>query len=85
MTIVQNPGAPPEIAVPLLRLLIRPELQRVTSAADVPAVVRAAAGELLERRPPVPDRFWRAREPESMGGVGGGPPDTENGAGGDPQ
>jgi hypothetical protein len=56
MTIVQNPGAPPEIAVPLLRLLIRPELLRVTSAADVPAVVRAAAGELLERRPPVPDR-----------------------------
>jgi hypothetical protein len=56
MAIVQNPGAPPEIAVPLVRLLIRPELQQVISAADVPAVVRAAATELLERRPPVPER-----------------------------
>jgi hypothetical protein len=56
MAIVQNPGAPPEIAVPLVRLLIRPELEQVASAPDVPAVVRAAATELLERRPPVPDR-----------------------------
>jgi hypothetical protein len=56
MAIVQNPGAPPEIAVPLLRLLVRPELHQVTAAADVPAVVRAAASELLERRPPVPGR-----------------------------
>jgi hypothetical protein len=54
--IVQNPGAPQEIAVPLLRLLIRPELTEVASAADVPAAVRAAAQELLERRPPVPER-----------------------------
>src|SRR6185312_9946308 len=37
MAIVQNPGAPPELAVPLLRLLVRPELQQVTAAADVPA------------------------------------------------
>ena len=56
MAIVQNPRAPAEIAVPLVRLLIRPELQQVAFAADVPAVVRAAAGELLERRPPVPER-----------------------------
>ena len=56
LAIVQNPGAPPEIAVPMVRLLIRPELQQLASAPDVPAVVRAAAAELLERRPPVPDR-----------------------------
>ncbi len=56
MAIVQNPGAPPELAVPLVRLLIRPELEQVVSAPDVPAVVRAAARELLERRPPVPVR-----------------------------
>jgi hypothetical protein len=56
LTIVQNPGTPPEIAVPLVQLLLRPELQQVVSASDVPAVVRAAAGELLERRPPVPER-----------------------------
>lgn len=56
MAIVQNPGTPPEISVPLVRLLIRPELLQVTSAADVPAIVRAAASELLERRPPVPKK-----------------------------
>lgn len=61
MSIVQNPGTPPEISVPLVRLLIRPELEQVIAAPDVPALVRAAAGELLERRPPVPDR--RAGDP----------------------
>lgn len=54
MALVQNPGSPPEIAVPLVRLLIRPELREVASAPDVPRVVRAAAAELLERRPPLP-------------------------------
>jgi hypothetical protein len=56
MAVIQNPGSPPEIAVPLVRLLIRPELLQVVAAADVPAVVRAAATELLDRRPPVPDK-----------------------------
>lgn len=56
MAIVQNPGTPPEIAVPLVRLLLRPELAQVVAAPDVPALVRAAASELLERRPPVPER-----------------------------
>jgi hypothetical protein len=54
MALVQNPGTPPEISVPLVRLLIRPELLQVIAAADVPPIVRAAATELLERRPPVP-------------------------------
>ncbi|HSN98218.1 MAG TPA: hypothetical protein VLS89_07965 [Candidatus Nanopelagicales bacterium] len=56
MAIVQNPGSPVEIAVPLVRLLIRPELLQVTAAADVAGAVRAAAAELLERRPPLPER-----------------------------
>jgi hypothetical protein len=56
MAIVQNPGTPPEIAVLMVGLLLRPELQQVVSAVDLPAVVRAAATDLLERRPPVPDR-----------------------------
>ena len=34
------------IAVPMVRLLIRPELQQVVAAVDVPTVVRAAATEL---------------------------------------
>ncbi|WP_050428525.1 hypothetical protein [Chondromyces crocatus] len=53
MTVVQNPGSPAEIAVPLVRLLIRPELMQVAAASDVPRQVRAAAAELLERRPPL--------------------------------
>jgi len=56
MAIVQNPGSPVEIAVPLVRLLIRPELLQVIAAADVAAIVRAAATEVLQRRPPVPQR-----------------------------
>ena len=56
MAIVQNPGTPPELSVPLVRLLIRPELAQLVAAPDVPALVRAAARELLERRPPVPER-----------------------------
>jgi hypothetical protein len=62
MAIVQNPGTPPELAVPLVRLLIRPELHQVLAAADVHPLVRAAAGELLERRPPVPEH--REGEPQ---------------------
>jgi hypothetical protein len=56
MALVQNPGTPVELAVPLVRLLIRPELNQLIAAPDLPAVVRAAAAELLERRPPVPER-----------------------------
>jgi hypothetical protein len=61
MAIVQNPGSPPIVSVPLVRLLIRPELSQIVSATDLPKEVRAAAGELLERRrgdrrgPPVPE------------------------------
>lgn len=63
MALIQNPGTAPAIAVPLVRLLIRPELHQVLAAADVAPVVRAAAQELLERRPPVPERGERG-EPQ---------------------
>lgn len=56
MAIVQNPGTPPDISLPLVGLLVRPELLRLLRSPDVPRVVRAAARELLERRPPVPER-----------------------------
>jgi len=56
MAIVQNPHSSPDISVPMVRLLIRPELRRVVEATDIPPVVRAAAVELLDRRPPVPER-----------------------------
>lgn len=53
MAIVQNPKAPSEMAVPIVGLLIRPELEQLARAADVPAVVRAAAAERLARLPPL--------------------------------
>jgi hypothetical protein len=54
LALVQNPFTPPGVSVPLLSLLVRPELDQVLSASDVPAIVRGAARDLLERRPPVP-------------------------------
>ena len=56
MALVQNPYSPPELVVPFVRLLIRPELEQLLQAVDVQPVVRAAASELLERRPPVPEK-----------------------------
>jgi hypothetical protein len=54
--IVLNPGSPPAVSVPLLGLLIRPELADVARAADLPAVVRATAQDLWELRPPLPPK-----------------------------
>jgi hypothetical protein len=54
LALVQNPFTPPSISVPLLSLLVRPELDQVVAATDIPAIVRGAALDLLDRRPPVP-------------------------------
>lgn len=54
MALVLNPGVPPALTVPLLPLLVRPELARVMRAADLPAVIRATAREHYELRPPMP-------------------------------
>ena len=54
MALVMNPGAPPAITVPLLMLLIRPQLAEVADAADLLPVVRATALELHSLRPPLP-------------------------------
>jgi len=54
LALAQNPFTPPDTAVALVQLLVRPELEQVLAATDVAAVVRAAARELLERRPPIP-------------------------------
>ncbi|MBK8258393.1 MAG: hypothetical protein IPK82_37730 [Polyangiaceae bacterium] len=56
MAILQNPGTPLDISLPLVRLLVRPELLALLRSPDVPTAVRAAAREMLERRPPVPER-----------------------------
>lgn len=53
MALVQNPYTPTTISVPLVSLLLRPDLASVLEATELPPVVRAAAAELLRRRPPV--------------------------------
>lgn len=52
-TIVLNPSSPPAVSVPMLSLLVRPELLEASRAADLPPVVRATAMELWELRPPM--------------------------------
>jgi hypothetical protein len=56
IALVQNPYTPPGISVPLLALCVRPELDQVLAATDVPPIVRGAAFDLRDRRPPVPQR-----------------------------
>jgi hypothetical protein len=53
MALVLNPFTPVSVSVPLVPLLLRHELAQIALATTVPAVVRAAAVELLERRPPI--------------------------------
>jgi len=55
MAILQNPGSPASVAVPLLALCTRQELRQLTEAADASSVLRVTARELLERRPPLPE------------------------------
>jgi hypothetical protein len=53
MAIVLNPDTPPALAIPLLALLVRPELKQVAEATGLAPALRAAAHDLLQRRPPV--------------------------------
>jgi hypothetical protein len=53
MAIVLNPDTPATLSIPLLALLVRHELKLVAEAAALPAALRGAAHDLLQRRPPV--------------------------------
>jgi hypothetical protein len=53
MALALNPAAPPALVVPLLGLLVRPELAEVARAADLLPVVRVTAKELWDLRPPL--------------------------------
>lgn len=53
LAIVQNPGAPARLAVPLLSVCNRAELTQVVSNPNVPGLVRSVSRELLARRPPL--------------------------------
>jgi hypothetical protein len=54
LAIVQNPGSPSEIAIPLLCLCNREELADVLKSTETSLVLRATARELIVRHPPVP-------------------------------
>jgi hypothetical protein len=53
LSVLQNPGSPLSVALPLVGLCTRGELLELARAADVPPLVRITAGELAERRPPL--------------------------------
>jgi hypothetical protein len=61
MAIVLNPDTPVELSIPLLALLVRPELELVSSASSLTPTLRAAALDLLERRPPPRKSAAKAR------------------------
>ena len=52
MSVLQNPGAPLAVAVPLVGLCTRGELLELARSTDVAAILRITASELAERRPP---------------------------------
>jgi hypothetical protein len=56
LAIVLNPDTAPTVAIPLLVLLVRPELKQVADASGLAPTLRAAAHDLLQRRPPVRTR-----------------------------
>jgi hypothetical protein len=61
MAIVLNPDTPVELSIPLLALLVRPELVLVSGASSLTPTLRAAALDLLERRPPPRKSATKAR------------------------
>jgi hypothetical protein len=54
MAIIQNPGTPPDLSIPLLSLCNREELIGILKGTDTSLVLRGTAQELLSLRPPVP-------------------------------
>jgi len=53
MAIVLNPDSPIDLAIPLLALLVRTELRLVRETEYLAPLLRATAGDLLARRPPL--------------------------------
>jgi hypothetical protein len=65
MSVLQNPGSPPAVALPFVGLCTRSELLQLARGADVMAIIRITASELAERRPPLWDPEWEEeRDPD---------------------
>lgn len=54
LALIQNPGTPLTISLPLLATCLREDLASIVSATPLPGLVRSAAHEIFERLPPVP-------------------------------
>ena len=54
LALAQNPYTPTSLSVPTLPLLMRHQIDEIAHSPELPSVVRAAALDLLDRRPPVP-------------------------------
>jgi hypothetical protein len=76
MSVLQNPGSPLSVALPLVGLCTRGELLELARGADVPPLLRITAGELAERRAPLsqPAPTRSSRFPESYSAF----PDSDN-------
>jgi hypothetical protein len=61
MAIVLNPDTPVELSIPLLALLVKPELELVSGASSLTPTLRATALDLLQRRPPPRKSTAKAR------------------------
>jgi hypothetical protein len=59
LSILLNPGSPPEVAVPLVALCNREELRDVLRSTEISVILRGTAQELLARRPPMPEDTQR--------------------------
>jgi hypothetical protein len=64
LAIVQNPFSPTSLSVPLVPLLVKQDLASVIAGTELPAIVRAAAIELLQRRPPLPRPASEGSDPD---------------------
>jgi hypothetical protein len=53
LAIIYSPASPSHIAVPLIALLTRPELEEIADSPSIHVVLRGTAQEFLERRPPL--------------------------------
>jgi hypothetical protein len=68
MSVLQNPGSPLSVALPLVGLCTRSELLELMRSTDLPPLLRITAGELVDRRPPSTDAPG-AGDPNAPGSV----------------
>jgi hypothetical protein len=77
MSVLQNPGSPLSVALPLVGLCTRAELFELARAADVPPLVRITANELVDRRPPMSEPPALRKSGQPKGSASLAAPDSD--------